>query len=66
MFFPEVSEGVAELGSAHMIHAELDVHVVANVLTQPVLPHIGAHIVPQKNRVARADHRANVAAESHA
>jgi hypothetical protein len=63
---PEVGDGVAELGSAHMIYAELDVHIVANVLTQPFLLHLTAHTITQKNRVVSADHRAKVAAESHA
>jgi hypothetical protein len=63
---PEVGDSVAELEPSHMIHAELDAHVVANVLTQRFLPHVSTHPVPQKDRVASADHRANVAAESHA
>jgi hypothetical protein len=49
-----------------MIYADLDVHIVANVLAQSFLPHLPAHTIPQKNRVISADHSANVAAESHA
>ena len=64
--FPEVGDGVAELAPTHMIHAELDVHIVASVLAQPFVSHVGTHTVPQKNRLASADHRANVAAETHA
>jgi hypothetical protein len=39
-----------------MIHAQLDAHVVACVLTEPSLLHLRAHTVLQKDR-------GNVAAE---